>query len=192
MKTIIAVANDSGLNISGYALSMAKAIVRDFFSMLDLPYYVSIVFVNDSRIRELNRRFLRRDRYTDVLSFSMLNENEEEEDYSNRSKNKIFLIDNYNMDNIIYKYNKNNTLSRNYPILQIGETYISVEQAIAYSEINHTSLNKEINWLLLHGLLHLITYSDDTVQKREIMIKKAGFFLDRFYRKLNNKRRGKQ
>ena len=32
---------------------------------------LSIVFVDDSRIRELNRRYLRRDRPTNVLAFSM-------------------------------------------------------------------------------------------------------------------------
>ena len=32
---------------------------------------LSIVFVDDSRIRELNRRYLRRDKPTNVLAFSM-------------------------------------------------------------------------------------------------------------------------
>jgi len=32
---------------------------------------LSIVFVDDSRIRELNRRYLRRDKSTNVLAFSM-------------------------------------------------------------------------------------------------------------------------
>jgi probable rRNA maturation factor len=48
------------------------ALVRELNpKLMPGPCTVSVVLVDDAKIRELNRRFLRRDRPTDVLAFPM-------------------------------------------------------------------------------------------------------------------------
>ncbi len=183
MKNIIEIINNSGINLSDYCISTLRRIITDFFSPLGYAYYLSVVLTDDFQIRNINRKFLSKDQETDVIAFSFLNNYPE----------KIFSVSKLKSKDI---YRLKDDLNREaiQPVLQIGESYISVEQAIAYSEINKTSVNKELNWLLLHSLLHLIGYRDNTDRQRNIMFKKAEYFLSSFYNKnkqYNKKKRGK-
>jgi probable rRNA maturation factor len=180
MSGMIDISNISELTASGYCIATLRQIIKEFFADFPFPYYVSAVLANDAQMRKLNRKYLGRDRETDVIAFSFLDTYPE----------RIFIIDQADFDRP-YLLADGLEKDRYIPFLQIGEAYISMEQALAYSGINSTTINREINWLLLHSLLHLIGYSDDTDEKRRIMFARAEQFLSVFYKKQSNKKRGK-
>ena len=50
-----------------------------------------------------------------------------------------------------------------------GEIYISIDDVIENSEIYEASFNKEFKRVLVHGILHLMGYNDDTKKQKENM-----------------------
>ncbi|HHV45669.1 MAG TPA: rRNA maturation RNase YbeY [Tissierellia bacterium] len=98
-----------------------------------LDYEVSISFVDNEEIRELNRLYRNVDKETDVLSFPM----EEGED--------------------------------NYSMNMLGDIVISLEKALEQSiEYNH-SLTREIIYLTVHSMFHLLGYDHMNDEDRLIM-----------------------
>jgi probable rRNA maturation factor len=102
---------------------------------------VSLTFVDDETIRELNREYRQIDRPTDVLSFALRDEMEEEGE-------------------IRYE--------EDVPEL-LGDIIISVPTAIRQSEEYGHSLEREIAFLFVHGFLHLLGYDHgDETSEREM------------------------
>ena len=50
-----------------------------------------------------------------------------------------------------------------------GEVYISIDDVIDNAKIYEKSFNDEFKRVLVHGLLHLTGYNDDTVEQKENM-----------------------
>ena len=46
--------------------------------------------------------------------------------------------------------------------VEIGDCVISVETAVRYAQEQNISLAMEINWLVIHGILHLAGYDHET------------------------------
>ncbi|MFZ5390845.1 MAG: rRNA maturation RNase YbeY [Patescibacteria group bacterium] len=88
---------------------------------------LSLVFVTPAVMRQLNRRYRRHDKVTDVLSFTYQPE----------------------------------------PI--IGELIICLDQAIKQAVRQKHNLDKELNLLLVHGLLHLAGYDHMKFKDRQVM-----------------------
>ncbi|MBK7993366.1 MAG: rRNA maturation RNase YbeY [Blastocatellia bacterium] len=103
---------------------------------------VSIVFVSDQKIQELNRDFRSIDKATDVLSFSY-------QDVANTEDNKLLKENFY--ENIV------NSTS-NY----LGDVVISTHTAVIYAQKLGLTFDQEIKTLILHGLLHLCGYDHET------------------------------
>ena len=99
---------------------------------------LSVIFVDDQRIHEINKEYRKIDRSTDVISFAL--EDEKRENFT-----KIRLL---------------------------GDIYISIdkakEQAISYEH----SLERELSFLAVHGLLHLLGYDHMTKEDEKIMFTK--------------------
>ncbi|WP_034550179.1 rRNA maturation RNase YbeY [Carnobacterium funditum] len=94
---------------------------------------MSILFVDNEKIKEINREFRFKDIPTDVISFAL--EDEVKDD---------FILDLAGFEG---------TVPRN-----IGDIVISVDKAIEQaSEYGHT-LDRELGFLSLHGFLHLNGY----------------------------------
>lgn len=92
-----------------------------------------VAFVSDRRMRELNSLFRGKDSTTDVLSFP--NEPEQFElTADHRSLTTAFL----------------------------GDIVISAEKAARQAKENGSTLENEIEQLILHGLLHLCGYDHET------------------------------
>lgn len=104
---------------------------------------VSISFVDDAAIRELNHRYRQVDRPTDVLSFPMYDE-------------EAFAVPPYHNDVV--------------PLL--GDIIVSVPRAIEQAEDYGHSLERELGFLVTHGFLHLLGYDHDTEEKEREMISK--------------------
>ncbi|GBF75425.1 rRNA maturation RNase YbeY [Paenibacillus sp. 598K] len=112
---------------------------------------VALTFVDDAEIHRLNRDYRGIDRPTDVLSFAMQEEGEEESGivYDEETEGAAELVSG-----------------------MLGDIIISAERALAQSEEYGHSLEREIGFLFVHGFLHLIGYDhQDEESEREMTSK---------------------
>jgi probable rRNA maturation factor len=103
---------------------------------------ISLVFSDDDEVRDLNREYRGLDEPTDVLSFA-----QEEGDPAP------------------------SLIARGLPRL-LGDVVISVERAEAQAAEYGHSFRREVAYLAVHGLLHLLGYDHETVAERELMRQK--------------------
>lgn len=87
---------------------------------------VSVILVDDERIREINRQYLQRDRPTNVISFAMT------EGYDGDLHPEI-----------------------------LGDIIISIETAARDAMKAKLDFMDEVEFLLIHGLLHLLGYNHE-------------------------------
>lgn len=93
---------------------------------------VSVTFVDDEGIRELNKKFRNMDKPTDVLSFPLL-------DYEGESEEPFF-----------------DELCNN-----LGDIVISLERAMAQANEFGHSFEREVAFLTAHSMLHLLGYDHE-------------------------------
>ncbi|NLT95804.1 MAG: rRNA maturation RNase YbeY [Clostridia bacterium] len=101
---------------------------------------ISLVFTDDEGIRELNKTYRGKDEPTDVLSFALLETGEGE----------MAIVDGEEE-------------------LLLGDIIISLETASRQAEEYGHSLDREIAYLMVHGLLHLLGYDHMTEEDKKIM-----------------------
>ena len=100
---------------------------------------VTIAFVDDMYIKELNYKFRHKADATDVLSFPMEEAGEEEPVINGESENIL------------------------------GDIVISMEMAQRQAEEYGHDLLREIAFLATHGMFHLLGYDHDNEDRRRIM-----------------------
>ena len=93
---------------------------------------VSVTFVDDEGIRELNNKFRGMDKPTDVLSFPLL-------DYEGESEEPFF-------DELCHN---------------LGDIVISLERAMAQANEYGHSFEREVAFLTAHSMLHLLGYDHE-------------------------------
>lgn len=98
---------------------------------------ISVIFVNEEKIHELNKEYRGIDRPTDVLSFAL----DEGEDFS----------DNNDVPNLL------------------GDIIISLPQAHAQAEEYGHDFHRELCFLAVHGLLHLVGYDHGSKEDEQKM-----------------------
>lgn len=91
---------------------------------------ISVKFVSDDEIHELNREYRNVDRSTDVLSFPL-------------------------GENGVYDIN-NDTGAK-----MLGDIVISIDHAVMQAEQYGHSLEREIGFLTVHSMLHLLGYDHE-------------------------------
>ena len=91
---------------------------------------ISVTFVDDAQIRELNRQYRNIDRSTDVLSFPL------------------------GIDGV---YDVNNDTGAQ----MLGDIVISMEHAVAQAKLYGHSLQREVGFLTVHSMLHLLGYDHE-------------------------------
>ena len=101
------------------------------FSFLNLKAdpLISVTIVDNETIQEINKTYRGIDRPTDVISFA-------------------FLDDDENRDDDLH----------NEGLIDLGEIYISLPKAIEQAQDYGHSLERELDFLFVHGLLHLLGY----------------------------------
>ena len=108
---------------------------------------LSVLFVNDRRMKILNLQYRGIDKTTDVLSFPLLSAKEQKlrraEASLNRSRSGTSELE---------------TPDRSLPL---GDIVVNLHKAKRQSAENGISFNEEINRLLIHGLLHLVGYDHE-------------------------------
>ncbi len=101
---------------------------------------VSITLVDDEKIRKINKEYRNKDYPTDVISFALNDEVEEEVE-----------VIGVELPNLL------------------GDIIISVprihEQATAYEH----SFERELAFLVVHGFLHLLGYDHETKEEEKVM-----------------------
>ena len=121
---------------------------------VNCKYQISLLFVDNEEIREINRETRNIDRATDVLSFPML-------DYPNKKFFKDFYID-YNFDETFLDGDE----------LVLGDIVLSLERALEQSEEYNHSYKREVPYLVVHSILHLLGYDHMEEDDKAIMRKR--------------------
>lgn len=103
---------------------------------------LSVTFVDNKYIHKVNKKYRHIDRPTDVISFAFLDAEE-------------------NKDKLLYSTG---------PVV-LGDIYISIEKAKEQAEEYGHSLNRELSFLFVHGLLHLLGYDHMEKSDEEVMFK---------------------
>ncbi|GIV15434.1 MAG: endoribonuclease YbeY [Armatimonadota bacterium] len=107
---------------------------------------ISIVLTDDEAIRFLNRTYRGKDEPTDVLSFSL-------RDASAEATRVDFC-----------------SLEEELPL---GEVYISIPTALRQAQAGGRTLEEEVAFLAVHGVLHLLGYEDETQEGYEQMYRRG-------------------
>jgi probable rRNA maturation factor len=102
---------------------------------------VGVLWADDAYIRTLNREYRGKDCATDVLSFAMQDEGEDEPVLEDDPLAEILL----------------------------GDIVISLETAQRQAEEYGHGMDREIAFLLVHGMLHLLGYDHGEESERQVM-----------------------
>ncbi len=110
---------------------------------------ISILFTDNLEIEELNNTFRGIKKPTNVLSFPMLDNND-------NNKEEAIILPKTNL---------------------IGDVVISVETAIKEAEQAKITMEQRISQLLVHGILHLIGYDHEKGEDHFIEMEKKSLEL---------------
>ena len=98
---------------------------------------VSVTFVDNERIHELNKQYRNIDRETDVLSFPLGENGEYDVNLDTGAK-------------------------------MLGDIVISIEKAFEQAELYNHPLQREIGFLTVHSMLHLLGYDHENGGLEEV------------------------
>lgn len=115
---------------------------------------ISMLFVDNEEIREINNDTRGIDRATDVLSFPML-------DYEDK---KVFKE--------MYKDKEFNETFMDGEELVLGDIVLSLERALEQSEEYNHSFTREACYLVVHSVLHLLGYDHMEDEDKKVMRKR--------------------
>ena len=103
---------------------------------------LSVSFVDNKFIHKMNKEYRQIDRPTDVISFAFLDGED-------------------NREEILHKEGP----------VSLGDIYISIDKAKEQAEEYGHSLKRELSFLFVHGLLHLLGYDHMNEEDEKIMFK---------------------
>jgi len=116
-------------------------------------YEVSISFVDNNEIQKLNKQYRDKDTATDVLSFPLMEFEDTEEDYNNEEE-----------------YVQEDKL--------LGDIVISLERTEEQAKEYGHSFERELAFLVAHGMLHLLGMDHEDEDEEKEMIKKQDSVLE--------------
>ena len=107
---------------------------------LDFDPYISVTLVDNDYIHEINRTYRHKDAPTDVISFAFMDDNPDRD-----------------------------TLFHSGKMVVLGEIYISYQKAEEQANAYGHSLDRELKFLFVHGLLHLLGYDHMNEEDEKVM-----------------------
>ena len=116
---------------------------------------LSILILDNNSIAGLNKKYLKKDKETDVLSFSMV-------------EGKKIPCSTFEM---------------------LGDVVVSAEKAKESADERNISFYEEFILYLIHGILHLIGYTDYDKKERTKMVKKQTLLLKDLIKNVCKKRK---
>ncbi|WP_315071034.1 rRNA maturation RNase YbeY [uncultured Clostridium sp.] len=121
---------------------------------VDIECEVSLVFVDNDEIKDINNDTRKINKETDVLSFPML-EYEDKKVFKEVYKNYKFSPSDFDGDELV-----------------LGDIVLSLEKALEQSmEFNH-SYEREASYLVVHSVLHLLGYDHMNDEEKQVMRKR--------------------
>lgn len=114
---------------------------------------ISVLFVDNEQIREINNDFRQIDSATDVLSFPMLS--------FDGTKVVDGIGDSY-LGTVV-----------------LGDIVLSLERATSQAEEYGHSFEREVGFLVCHSVLHLLGYDHEEESERAVMREKEEAILDK-------------
>lgn len=133
--------NNLKLNLNKYKTKFNYFALKTFKELhFDKNFIVSVTFVSEKYIKKINSIYRNINKPTDVISFAFLDD-----------KNEILISNN-----------------KNYPI-DLGEIYICYKIADKNRKKYNNSIDREICFLFVHGLLHLLGYDHIKKDDEKIM-----------------------
>ena len=131
--------------LSGVIKSCVAAVLRQ--EKIDAPCEINILITNDCGIRAINKASRNIDKATDVLSFPMF-------DLKPGEFPKDF----------------NDILDPETGLCPLGDMAISLERAIAQAKSFGHSVRREVGYLTIHSMLHLLGYDhmDEGEMKKQM------------------------
>ena len=116
-------------------------LIEKAFKVLNLSFdpVVSVSFIDNEEIHKINKEYRKIDRPTDVISFAFLDNEDRAKEYASGM-----------------------------PVI-LGDIYISLDKADEQAKEYGHSLKRELCFLFVHGLLHLLGYDHMTKDDEEIM-----------------------
>lgn len=124
-----------------------RVVQKALETFVEEDYEVSISFVDNSEIRDLNKQYRDKDTATDVLSFPLMEFEVTEENYNNEEE-----------------YVQEDKL--------LGDIVISLERAQEQAIEYEHSFERELAFLVVHGVLHLLGMDHEDEEQEREMIKK--------------------
>ena len=117
-------------------------LIETTFNHLGLNFVpnISVSLINNEEIHQINKEYRQVDSPTDVISFAYLDSVEDKEEYI---RSQSFVI--------------------------LGEIYISIPRAIEQANEYSHSIKREICFLFIHGLLHLLGYDHMCEEDEKVM-----------------------
>lgn len=112
---------------------------------------LSITFVDNERIREINREYRGKDQPTDVISFALEDMGEGETEIVGADMPRM-----------------------------LGDMIISIPRTKEQAEEYGHSFERELGFLTVHGFLHLLGYDHMTEEEEKVMFGKQTKILDDF------------
>ncbi|WP_185851665.1 rRNA maturation RNase YbeY [Blattabacterium cuenoti] len=114
---------------------------------------INYIFCDDNFILNMNKKYLNKDYYTDVISF------------------------NHSM--IHNKKKKNNNFTKTYSSIS-GDIFISIDRIFSNSKRWNQLFQVELKRVMIHAILHFLGYDDQDKINRKLMKKKEEFYLNLF------------
>ena len=138
-------------------------ILPENITVEDFDFYLNVSFVDEETIRTLNRENRNIDSVTDVLSFPTLDmELGKFSDLAEYDFTPTFDYEETDFDEELDEPSQD----KDY-ILNLGDVIICVERAIEQAEEYGHSLTREMTFLALHGLLHVMGYDHEESRSTE-------------------------
>ena len=128
---------------------------------VDVDYQISLLFVDNSEIREINNETRGIDRETDVLSFPML-------DFEENKVYKDMYLD-FKFDETFKDGNE----------VVLGDMVLSLEKALEQSKDYGHSYEREVSYLVVHSILHLLGYDHMVEEDKNKMRKREEEILNK-------------
>lgn len=115
---------------------------------------MSVTFVNNQEIQEINREYRDKDRATDVISFAI------EDDSSDELANLV-------SEAMLDEFPRN-----------LGDIFVSIDKANEQAKEYGHSFERELGFLIVHGFLHLNGYDHMIEEDEKEMFKLQRKILD--------------
>lgn len=116
---------------------------------IQFNYDVNVYLVDNEAIKEINKEYRKIDKETDVLSFPMI-------DFRERGNYEVFEED--------FDPETNHVL--------LGEIVLSLEKAFEQSKEYEHPFIREVAFLIVHSVLHLLGYDHEVEDERKAMRQK--------------------